>query len=323
MATNKTAGIGRPTRKRRGIKVKPTELGATELGLRELKGEVGALATRVVEEGGAVLGAYREPLGGHPLLLVGLPIELVSPTPYQRDVSEAHVRKLTRAMNKTRRFLDPVIVVRTERGYLTPNGNHRLTVLKELGARSIVALLVPEPAVAFQILALNIEKAHSLRERAWEVKRMVDELAATTTGHEASFELELEDPWLVTLGFAYSLRPRISGGAYASVLRAVDGWLDEPLSEAVLERERRASVLLRLDDAVTGAVHRLKERGLTSPYLRAFVVARINPLRLMVHKQAPPSFDSLFAKMEQRAIALDAEKIRAEDLTRSGGAPEE
>jgi len=125
----------------------------------------------------------------------------------------------------------------------------------------------------------------------------------------------------VTLGFAYSLRPRISGGAYAAVLRAVDGWLDEPLTEAVVERERRASLLLRLDDAVTGAVDRLKERGLTSPYLRAFVVARINPLRFM--KGDKPSFDSLLTKMAQRAIALDADKIRSDDLARSGGAPEE
>jgi ParB family transcriptional regulator, chromosome partitioning protein len=321
MAAKRTTGTGKTTRKRRGIKVKPTELGPSELGLRELKGDVGALATLVVEDGGAVLGAYREPLGGHPLLLVALPIELCGPTPYQRDVSEAHVRKLTRAMDKTRRFLDPIIAVRTGEGYQTPNGNHRLTVLKELGARSIIALLVPDPAVAFQILALNIEKAHNLRERAWEVRRMVDVLAATTTGNESSFELELEEPWLVTLGFAYALRPRISGGAYSSVLRAVDGWLEEPLSEAVLERERRASVLLRLDDAVTGAVNRLKERGLTSPYLRAFVVARINPLRFA--KGEPPSFDALLAKMEQRAIVLDAEKIRTEDLARSGGAPEE
>jgi len=150
---------------------------------------------------------------------------------------------------------------------------------------------------------------------------MVDVLAATSTAHESSLELELEEPWLVTLGFAYAARPRISGGAYASVLRAVDGWLDEPVAEAMLERERRASVLLRLDDAVTGAVNRLKERGLTSPYLRAFVVARVNPLRFI--KGDPPSYDSLLLKMEQRAIALDAEKIRTEDLARSGGAPEE
>ncbi len=34
-----------------------------------------------------------------------------------------------------------------------------------------ITLLVPEREVAYQILALNIEKAHNLRERALEVAR--------------------------------------------------------------------------------------------------------------------------------------------------------
>ena len=63
-------------------------------------------------DGGAVLAIYREPLGGHALLLVALPIEKVVPTPFQRDISDAHVRRLTQAMDKTKRFLDPVIAVR-------------------------------------------------------------------------------------------------------------------------------------------------------------------------------------------------------------------
>ncbi len=126
-----------------------------------------------------MLAAYREPLGGHPLLFVALPVEKVDRTPFQRDVSDAHVRKLTVAMDKTKRYLDPIIAVREGEGYLTPNGGHRLTALKELGAKSVLALLVPEKAVAYQILALNIEKAHNLREKALEVVRMYRDLAGT------------------------------------------------------------------------------------------------------------------------------------------------
>ena len=68
-------------------------------------------------DGGAVLATYREPLGGHALLLAALPVDKVVPTPFQRDVSDAHVRRLTQAMDKTKRFLDPIIAVRepTER----------------------------------------------------------------------------------------------------------------------------------------------------------------------------------------------------------------
>jgi ParB family chromosome partitioning protein len=184
-----------------------------------------------------------------------------------------------------------------------------------------VALLVPEAEVAYQILALNIEKAHNLRERALEVVRMYKDLAGFTTQKESDFALEFEEASLVTLGFAYAARPRISGGAYNPALRKVDGFLEKPLPDAVAERERRAKLLLELDDAVSGAVERFKEKGLTSPYLKSFVVARVNPLRFI--KGELPSFDELLATMTKRAKGLDPGKVKAEDLARSGGAPDE
>src|SRR5690348_8455055 len=202
------------TKKRRGVKLEPTGLGPEELPIAEPGEELAKLEEAVRADGGAVIGAYREPLGGHTLLFAALPVEKVAPTPFQRDVSDAHVRKLTVAMDKTRRFLDPIIVVREDGKYLTPNGNHRLTAVRELGARSIVALVVPERAVAYQILALNIEKAHNLRERALEVVRMYRDLAGFSTESENTYQLEFEEPALVTLGFGYESRPRLSGGAY-------------------------------------------------------------------------------------------------------------
>lgn len=310
------------TKKRRGVKLEPTALSAAELPLTDPDETIAALSDSVRSDGGAVIGAYREPLGGRALLFVSLPLDKVAPTPFQRDVSDSHVRKLTVAMDKTRRFLDPIIVVREEDGrYLTPNGNHRLTALRELGASSIVALLVPERSVAHQILALNIEKAHNLRERALEVVRMYDDLKGFSKQKETEYQLEFEEPALVTLGFAYKERGRLSGGAYNPVLRKVDSFIDEPLAKAAEERARRAKVLLAFDDAVGIAVERLKEQGLTSPYLKAFVVARVNPLRFI--KGDPPPFDELFATMTKRAAGMDAGKIKVEDLARSGGAPDE
>jgi ParB family chromosome partitioning protein len=309
------------TRKRRGVELRPTELTAKELAAADETPELAALERRVGDDGGAVLARYREPLGGRTLLFVALPIELVAPTPFQRDVSDAHVRRLTRAMDKTKRFLDPLIVVTAEQGYWTPNGNHRLTALRELGAKSIVALLVPEHEVAYQILALNIEKAHALRERALEVVRMYRELSQLSSEREATYELEFEEPALVTLGFAYEQRGRLAGGAYHPVLRKVDGWVSAPLAKAALERERRAQALIALDDAVNEAVAKLKARGLTSPYLKTFVVARVNPLRFV--KGEPPPFDELLATMTKRARGLKVDNIKNEDLARSGGAPDE
>jgi ParB family chromosome partitioning protein len=333
MATTKKKGprpktkSGRP-RARKGVKIKPTELGATELAVDAsaagaLPDNARALAAQVAADGGSVLAVYKEPLGGHVQLFAALPIDLVEPTPYQRDVSDSHVRRLTLAMDRTRRYLDPVIAVRGGDGkYLTPNGNHRLTAMKELGAKTILTLLIPEPEVAFQILALNIEKAHNLREKSLEVFRMYGELARERPDtREEDCALEFEEPQLCTLGFAYSERGRLSGGAYQPFLKKVDFFLKQPLKDAIAERERRAKVLLDFDEAVGEAVEKLKARGLTSPYLKAFVVARVNPLRFM--KGAAPPFDDLLATMTKRVRGMKTEKINSQDLARSGGAPDE
>jgi ParB family transcriptional regulator, chromosome partitioning protein len=326
---------GKPSgtrRKRRGVTLRPTELSPRELAVNDLPADVRSLADAVVEDGGAVLATYREPLGGHVLLLCALPIDLVAPTPFQRDVSDAHVRRLTQAMDKTKRFLDPVIAVREARVaatdddgrklYWIPNGYHRLTALRELGAKTLVALVVPETAVAYQILALNIEKAHNLRERALGVARMYRDLVGSGRGdeHEDALALEFEEPALPTLGFAYEQRPRLSGGAYHPVLRKSETWIGRPIKAALAERARRAEAVLALDDAVGAVVDRLKKRGFQSPYLRAFVIARINPLRFMKGK-APP-VETVLADMTKRARGMNVERIKSEDIARTGGPPE-
>src|SRR5262249_21743798 len=91
-------------RKRRGVKLRPTELGARDLALADLPAELVGLRDAVAGDGGTVLATYREPLGGHTLMLAALPIDKVAPTPFQRDISDAHVRRLTQAMDKTKRF---------------------------------------------------------------------------------------------------------------------------------------------------------------------------------------------------------------------------
>jgi ParB family transcriptional regulator, chromosome partitioning protein len=310
-------------RRRRGVKLRPTELGATELALESPPAELAALAEAIRGDGGAVLAAYREPLGGHALLFAALPLDKVAPTPFQRDISDAHVRRLTQAMDKTKRFLDPIIAVRekTEAAdYWTPNGYHRLTALKELGAKTVLALVVPERSVAYQILALNIEKAHNLREKAIGVRRMYEDLVGMADGDEASYALEFEEPALATLGFAYEQRGRLSGGAYHPILRKADGWLPGKLRDALPQRRARAAQLLEYDEAVSAAVTALKARGFNSPYLRNFVVARTNPLRFI--KGEPPPLDELLRTMTKRARGMDANKIKTEDVARTGGALE-
>lgn len=297
--------------------------GATKAAL---EGQLGSLAQTVEADGGSVLGSYLEPYGGKPVLLVTLPIDKVAPTPYQRDASEAHVKRLMNVIEKIGRFLDPVIAVHQDSGYWTPNGNHRLQALKKLGAKSVTALLLPDPELAFKILALNTEKAHNLREKSLEAIRMERALGGTGIPacgpKESDYAFELEEPAFLTLGICYEKRPRISGGAYHSLLRRIDEFVAAPVRDALRERERRANKLMELDDAVSEVVQKLKDRGLTSPYLRAFVVARINPVRFS--KATSFDFDQVLEKMLAAAKKFSVEKIRQQDLaSMAGPAPSE
>jgi ParB family chromosome partitioning protein len=325
-AKKKPAAAG--TRRRRKPAGQSVGLTATELQSAAPQGEVADLHRAIEEDGGKVLSVYREPYGGHWLLLAALPISLVAPTPYQRNLSDTHVRKLEAVIGKLGRFLDPIISVRLPKAdqtakYWTPNGHHRLSAMRTLGAKSIVSLVVPEAAAAYQILALNTEKAHNLREKALEVIRMYKELMQLDESHEQAYALEFEEPALITLGLCYEERPRFSGGAYHPVLKRVEAFLKAPLSTTMESRRGRARRVLELDDAVVKQVEALKAKGLTSPYLKSFVVARINPLRFRPKEAPSLSFDDAFDRMLQAAVKFNPEKVKVDDLAKSGGAPDE
>jgi ParB family chromosome partitioning protein len=315
-------------RRRRQPALVSTGLAATELQAAAPPAEVAELHRAIEGDGGKVLSIYREPYGGRWVVLAALPIELVEPTPFQRNLSDTHVRKLELVIGKIGRFLDPIIVVRAPRSqqvakYWTPNGNHRLSAMKMLGAKSIVAIVVPEAAAAYQILAMNTEKAHNLREKSLEVIRMYKELARLDDATEETYVLEFEEPAFITLGLCYEERPRFSGGAYNSVLRRVDEFLKKPMRAAIELRRERAKTVLALDDQIVEQVEALKAKGLTSPYLKSFVVARVNPIRFRPKDAAPLSFDEAFARMATATAKFNPEKIKMEDVARSGGAVDE
>jgi len=320
----RAAGTARRRRKPAGT---ATGLAATELQSAAPPNDIAELHQAIESDGGKVLALYREPYGGRWVVMAALPIEKVEPTPYQRNLSDTHVRKLETVISKLGRFLDPIIAVRAQAEgtakYWTPNGHHRLSAMKTLGAKSITAIVIPEAAAAYQILALNTEKAHNLREKALEVIRMYKELARLDSATEETYALEFEEPALITLGLCYEERPRFSGGAYNPVLKRVDQFLKGHLRAAMETRQKRAKTVLALDDLVVQKVEVLKAKGLTSPYLKSFVVARINPIRFRPKDAEPLSFDETLDRMTKAAEKLNPEKIRIDDLARSGGAPDE
>ncbi len=313
-----------PARKRpRKAKPGTKGLGPAECRLIE-PSEAAAEVTEAIEKaGGCVVGSYKEPLGGHPVFVSILPIDAVEPTPFQRDLSDAHHKRLADVINKTGRFLDPIIAVIAPRnGFWTPNGRHRLEAMRRLGAKSIAALVVADRQVAWQILALNTERAHNLKERALEVIRiyrgLVDEDASRS---ESQFAFYLDEAALVTLGICYERVPRFGGGVYHPILRRLEIFTDEPLRAAIKDHEKRAALGLDLEEGVAGVVKKLKERGLVSPYLRSFVVARINPLRWI--KNEPRPLEEVLKTMRERAVKFNVEKIKPQDLAGAAGPPDE
>ena len=311
--------------KRRPRKAKPHTKGLDPAQCRLEQSEGSAAeATRAVEKaGGCVVGLYKDPLGGHQTLLSILPIDKVEPTPFQRDLSDAHHKRLADVISKTGRFLDPVITVMAPDGsFWTPNGRHRLEAMRRLGAKSITALVVPEREVAWQILALNTEKAHNLKERSLEVIRIYRGLVEEDASRpESGFAFYLDHAALVTLGVCYERVARFGGGAYHSILRRLENFSDEPLRSALKHHEKRATIVLDLEERVAAVVKKLKERGLVSPYLRSFVVARINPLRWI--KGDAPSLEDVLKTMHERVAKFNVEKIKPQDLASAAGPPDE
>jgi ParB family transcriptional regulator, chromosome partitioning protein len=320
----KVRGAAGGARRRRQPAQASTGLASTELQTAAPPAEVAELHRAIEGDRGKVLAIYREPYGGRWVALAALPIDLVAPTPFQRNLSDTHVRKLELVIGKIGRFLDPIIAVRAPKGdrvekYWTPNGNHRLSAMKMLGAKTIVAIVMPEAAAAYQILAMNTEKAHNLREKSLEVIRMYKELARLDDTTEEAYALEFEEPAFITLGLCYEIRPRFSGGAYHPLLKRVDDFLKKPMRTAIELREERAKTVLALDDQIVQQVEALKAKGLTSPYLKSFVVARVNPIRFRPKDASPLSFDEALVRMATATAKFNPEKIKMEDVARSGG----
>jgi len=319
------SGIKRAPARRRAKKGKALSRGLTPADCRldMLPGDAAQIRERVVNEGGEIIGSYKDPLGGGALLACILPISAVEPTPFQRDLSDTHHRKLADVIDRTGIFLDPIICVAApDSGFWTPNGMHRLMAMRRLGAKSVTALVVPKREVAWQILALNTEKAHNLKEKSLEVIRiyrgLIDEDAKRP---ETGFAFYLEEASFVTMGLCYEQNARFAGGAYNPIVRRLEKFLDEPLAKALKSHEKHSEMLQELDERVAEVMKKLKDRGFVSPYLRAFVVARINPLRFM--QGEPPALADILKTMTQRAAKFNTEKVKQEDLASAAGAPDD
>ena len=279
---------------------------------------VTALAEQVERDGGHALALYRDPVGEHWHIFCLLPMAKVEATPYQRDLSPAHVKRLTDVVKKIDRFVDPIVAMSPKPGlYWTPNGNHRRVVLEKLRAKMVPAILVPEVEVAYQILALNTEKAHNLKEKSLEVIRMYRGLAVEEPGKgEEDYAFQLEAPHFITLGVLYERNKRFSGGAFAPILRRVDKFLKGHFPKTLPEREERAEMVAEVDEALVAVVDKLKKRGIRHPYVKNYVLARTTPLTRA--RKTLPSFEQTWKKLRANLEEFDPSRVRYEDIQRAG-----
>ena len=331
MATRKKSASARDkksgksgTSKRRQGKLAPGAkargLEAAQVAIAIDSPDVADLANLVRAAGGAPIGAYHEPLGGRALMLASIPLNAVQPTPFQRDLSPTHAKRLAQKIDETAAFIDPLIVVRGADGRLwTPNGRHRLAAAKVLGLRQITALISPDESLAYRILALNTEKAHNLRDRSLEVIRMARSLAERQSqARESQFVAEFEAAELLTLGIVYERASRFAGGAYSSFLKKVDRFSDRTLVASLRERQDYASRLLEIDSQVKRIAAALEAKGFKSPYLRNYVVARINPVRFHKAKkgdtQPPMPLAQALTRMAAAARTFKLESVSNSDL---------
>jgi ParB family transcriptional regulator, chromosome partitioning protein len=283
---------------------------------------VAALAERAEAAGGEVLASYREPVGGHWQLFALLPVERLEPTPFQRDRSRPHVERLRGVISRLDRFVDPIVAVEApgEDGrYWVPNGSHRLAALEKLKARLAPVILLLEREAAYDILALNTEKAHTLKEKSLEVIRMYRGLRdEQPRAKEEDFAFEFEEPHFATLGLLYESKPRFAGGAYAPILRRVDRFLDLSLARGYAERERRAGLVEAADARLDALVAKIKRRGVTHPFLKPYLLARTSPLTRA--RKRLPTFDQTFERLAEALDAFDPASVRADSIARAAGA---
>jgi ParB family chromosome partitioning protein len=309
----KTVGKLAPRKEKRGLQ-------AAEVVLPLDAPEIVPLIQLVSKAGGAAIGAYREPFSGRPIVMAVLPLNAVQPTPFQRDLSPTHTKRLAQKIEESGSFLDPLIVVQGQDGRLwTPNGRHRLAAAKVLGLRQITCLISPDEDLAFRILALNTEKAHNLKDRSLEVIRMARNiLARKPRAKETQFINEFEAPEFLTLGIVYEQNSRFAGSAYSSFLKKVDRFSDRTLTVSLRQRQDYAARLQEIETRVKQIVESLQKRGFKSPYLKSYVVARINPVRFHRIKKGetepPMSMAAGLTRMAAAAKQFKLDSVKAGDL---------
>ncbi len=266
------------------------------------------------KDGVKILAVYNEPYGGNKQIFAMMPIELVKSAPFQRELSNLHVRKLADAIAKIGRFLDPIIVVRSSTGeYWTPNGHHRKEAAIMLGLKEIPVILILEEEVGRYVLAMNVEKAHTIKDKSLEVIKLYEQLLEKhPEKQEIDFEGIFESGAYVTLGIIYKEIERFHGSAYESILKRIDYLLDHPLKEAYKIRLHRAQILKEVDEIASEVVQKMRERGINHPFLWQAVISSANPIKRK--RIVEESYEEVMNELKENLRKISEQDVLGEEL---------
>ncbi len=135
---------------------------------------------------------------------------------------------------------------------------------------------------------------------------------------ESEFAAEFEAPELLTLGVAYEQNSRFAGSAYSPFLKKVDRFSDRTLQASLRQREDYAARLQQITAQVQRIIAGLQARGFNSPYLRNYVVARINPVRFHKLKKGdtnpPMAMGEALTRMAAAAKKFNLDSVKSGDL---------
>lgn len=257
------------------------------------------------------IGVFKEPLLGYDLRIATVPVEELRVIEVQRKPSAFHVRRLADSVKKIG-FTTPIVAVMKEGKCVVIDGQQRLLAAKELGIKELPCMIIPEK-FALNLMELNVEKHMSLREKAYvalNIYRTYLEETPSINEDDPRVLDSIESPHYVTLGMGYEKNPKLFGSAYDPILKRLDGFFTLPLEVAVSKREERSRVVLEVDEVARRAVERVKETGITHPFVYREVVDFCNPIR--GKKDVVESVEEVFVKLKENLqdLAARPEKLR-------------
>lgn len=242
---------------------------------------------------------YREPVGKVEVEFKLIPLSELKPAPFQREISEAHVKKLSEAILKVGMFIDPLVVYEKGGTYYVVNGQHRLEAYRNLFSEGeLPCIVIPEEKAKY-IITLNTEKSPSIKDKSTEALKIYREMLPLNVTEREILDF-ITEPCYVTFGILYERNERFPASALHSLIKRIDKPIEKPLSEAFEERKKRADRLEELyENYYLPIRNKLLEKGVNQLYVGQIIASRINPFgRKRIIEE---DFDSAMDKIIERA----------------------